>query len=176
MLSQDVAKFVAQMKEIAEIFEVEQSEIDLLENNIQRTINQFYIKSADYSLADWENEFGIEINSNMSLAERRGRILAKLNTRTPATIQMIENLVQQTIGINAVNIIEYPNEYRFEIYVNTKDLSKTMYIADEAVYNARPAHLAYKFINGLIRNSQMTEYVGLVGCCIKTMRGTVNIE
>lgn len=176
MLNKNVPLFVAEMMEIAELFKVEQSELDRLEANIISLLEQFYIKSASYSLDEWEREFALEKNSLLSTGQRRARIIGKMNSNPPATIKMIENLVLQILGANSVNIIEYPAEYRFDIYVNTDYLLENLSIADAAVKETRPAHLNYKFINGLIRKASMRVYVGIAGGYIAKKEGVVNTD
>jgi len=173
MLKKDVPPFAAEMREIAELFIAEQPELDKMEADIAELLRQFYIKSATYSLDKWEDEFGIERDSSLTLMQRRARVLAKLNSNPPATVKMLENLVLQILDANAVTIVEHPSEYSFSIYVNSDYLIDTFKIADEAVRLARPAHLSYKFINRLIRNATSRIYVGIAGGYIGIVRGMV---
>jgi uncharacterized protein YmfQ (DUF2313 family) len=174
MLKKDVPPFVAQMREIAELFIAEQPELDKMEADISELLRQFYIKSATYSLDEWEDEFGIERNSSLTLMQRRARVLAKLNSNPPATVRMLENLVFQILSANAVTIVEHPAEYSFDIYVNSDYLIETFEIADEAVRLARPAHLSYKFINRLIRRATSRIYMGIAGGYIGIVKGLVD--
>ena len=174
MLKKDVPPFVAQMREIAELFIAEQPELDKMEADISELLRQFYIKSATYSLDEWEDEFGIERNSSLTLMQRRARVLAKLNSNPPATVRMLENLVFQILSANAVTIVEHPAEYSFDIYVNSDYLIETFEIADEAVRLARPAHLSYKFMNRLIRKASSRIYVGIAGGYIGIVKGLVD--
>lgn len=173
MLNKSVPPFVAQMREMAELFLAEQPELDRMEKELTELLKQFYIKSATYSLDQWEDEFGIERTSSLTLMQRRARVLAKLNSNPPATVKMLENLVFQILSANAVTIIEHPEEYHFDVYVNSDYLIETFEIADEAVRLARPAHLSYKFINRLIRNSTARIYYGVAGGYIGIVRGVV---
>lgn len=163
MLNNSLPQFVAEMKEMQDILQAEQIEIDTLETVLQDIAQQFYIQSATYSLDEWEAEFGLERNPGLTQAQRRGRVLAKLNTTTPATISMLENLVQQVLGTDRVTIIEYPAEYRFEVFVHSQYLVSNIAIADKAVYDARPAHLAYNFVNALVRQASSKICIGFVG-------------
>ncbi len=173
MLDKSVPPFVAQMREMAELFIAEQPELDRMERELTELLKQFYIKSATYSLDQWEDEFGIERNSSLTLMQRRARVLAKLNSNPPATVKMLENLVFQILSANAVTIVERPEKYHFDVYVNSDYLVETFEIADEAVRLARPAHLSYKFINRLIRNSTSRVYYGIAGGYIGIVRGVV---
>lgn len=173
MLKKSVPPFVAEMMEIAQLFIAEQPELDKMEEDLSELLKQFYIKTATYSLDEWEKEFGLECGTSLTLMQRRARVLAKLNSNPPATIKMLENLVFQTISANAVTIIEHPSEYSFTIYVNSDYLIETFAIADEAVRLARPAHLSYKFVNRLIRKATPRVYYGIAGGYIGIVRGVV---
>lgn len=59
MLKKSVPPFVAQMREMAELFGAEQPELDRLEGILTELLAQFYIKTATYSLDQWEEDFGI---------------------------------------------------------------------------------------------------------------------
>lgn len=162
MLKDTVPKFVAEMAEMAELFEAEQPELDRLKVTLEEIVKQFYVKTATYSLDRWEQDFGIARNTALTTEQRRARILAKLNTQTPATVKMMENLVLQTLDADAVHIVEYPSKYSFAVYIQ-KEYFIDLGIADEAVYYARPAHLDYRFIQVLIRRAGMVEYIGIYG-------------
>ena len=173
MLKKSVPPFVAQMMEMAQLFTAEQPELDKMEADLSELLRQFYIKTATYSLDRWEDEFGLERNTELTLMQRRARVLAKLNSNPPATVRMLENLVMQVMTANAVTIVEHPAEYSFTVYVNTDYLVETFAIADEAVRLARPAHLSYKFVNRLIRKATSRVYYGIAGGYIGIVRGRV---
>ena len=105
MLRDSLPQFVREMREMALLLNVDQAEIDRMEAYIEELIRQFWIASATYSIADWEKEFGIEKNSTLTLGQRRAQVLAKLNTRTTATVKMIENLVMKVLGHERVEIV-----------------------------------------------------------------------
>ena len=176
MLVDSLPKFVANMKEMAMLLHTNQIEIDAMTVYIENMVNQFYISSADYSLDDWEREFGIEKNSTLTNVQRRAQVLAKLNTRTPASVKMLENLVRKTLNADAVEIVEVPSEYRFIVYVQSGYLVENMGIADDAVRKARPAHLNYEFINNMIRDRHKKIYAAVVGRTVKTIEGEVDTD
>lgn len=174
MLKDSLPQFVTSMKEMKSILQAEQIELNLLEDTLQEFMRQFYIKSATYELDRWESELGLEKNPGLTQEQRRGRLLAKLNTTTPASISMLENLVQQVLGADRVTIVEHPAEYKFDIYVNTKYLAANMGIAAQAVYEARPAHIQYGFINSLSRDSNQKLFAGFTGMIIKQFYGRLD--
>lgn len=176
MLKKSVPPFVAQMREMAELFTAEQPELDRLEGILSELLAQFYIKTATYSLDMWEEEFGLSHDPTLTLQQRRARVLAKLNTRTPATVKMLENLVRQTMGEDIVWIEEHPEDYMFIVYVQEEKLSGLLGIAKDAVHAARPAHLNYRFIERLIRTAVLEAYAGVIGNYILQTGGTVNTD
>lgn len=175
MISNSLSKLSREMKDMVELTEVIQLEADRVSNRIDEIINQLCIKTATYSLDDWEKEFGIEKNSLLTEEQRKAQLLAVLNTRTPASVPMLENLVKQTLGANSVIIKEIPSEYRFIIYVQT-DYLTNMEIVKDAVKKARPAHLGFEFINGILREKTKHLYVGISGISRRMSNGEVNVD
>ena len=167
MLKDTVPEFVARMQEMAELFHAEQPELDRMKQELVDLVKQFYAKTATFSMERWERDLGLTVDSSMALEQRRARVIAKMNTRTPATVKMLENLVMQTL--------EYPSDYSFVIYVE-KEYLVELGIAAEAVYYARPAHLDYRFIQILIRNAQMEEHVGVYGMFLPVKDGETDVE
>ena len=175
MLKDTVPGFVARMQEMAELFHAEQPELDRMKNDLEDIVKQFYAKTATFSLERWERDFGLAADPSLGTGQRRARIIAKMNARTPATVRMLENLVLQTLDADRVFIKEYPSDYSFAVYVE-KEYLIDLGIAEEAVYYARPAHLDYRFIQVLIRNAQMQEHVGVYGMFLPAKEGTTDVE
>ena len=167
MLRDSLPQFVREMREMALLLNVDQAEIDRMEAYIEELIRQFWIASATYSIADWEKEFGIEKNSTLTLGQRRAQVLAKLNTRTTATVKMIENLVMKVLGHERVEIVENYQDYSFTVVIRSDYVLENMMMARSAVHNARPAHLGYEFINKIARDSLMQLYAGTAGRKVK---------
>ena len=153
MLRDSLPQFVREMREMALLLNVDQTEIDKMETYIEEMVRQFWISSATYSITDWEREFGIEKNSMLTLGQRRAQVLAKLNTRTTATVKMIENLVVTVLGNKRVEIVENYQDYSFSVIIRSDYVLENMMMARSAVHNARPAHLGYEFINKIARDS-----------------------
>lgn len=176
MLKKSVPPFVAQMREMAELFVAEQPELDRMENDLSQLLSQFYIKTATYSLDRWEEDFGLTADPELTLQQRRARVLAKLNSRPPATVRRLENLVRQTMGEDNVWIEEHPEDYSFTIYVQEEKLSDLLGIADQAMHDTRPAHLNYHFVERLIRDAQLQTYAGGYGSMIRMEDVTVDMS
>lgn len=170
MLHDSLSPLEAEMKDLAEVFQVEQDELELLLQELEAMYLRLYVKSADEAgVRLWEAEYGICHSEALPLEHRRAKILAKMNSGISATKEMLENLVRQILDADAVKIIEYPAEYRFVVYVHTQSFEENMMLADAAVSEARPAHLAYQFINAIYRKYRCGFYIGILGCVKKSM-------
>ena len=176
MLKKSVPPFVSEMREMAELFVAEQPELDRMESDLAQLLSQFYIKTATYSLDRWEEDFGLAADPELTLQQRRARVLAKLNSRPPATVRRLENLVRQTMGEENVWIEEHPEDYSFTVYIQEDQLSDLLGIADQAMHDTRPAHLNYHFVERLIRNAQLQRYAGGYSCLIHVGDVTVDMS
>lgn len=176
MLKKSVPLFVAEMREMADLFGAEQPELDKLTEDLSDLLDQFYIKSATYSLNVWEKEFGLTYDPELTIERRRARVLAKLNMRTPATVKMLENLVRQTMGEKLVWIEEHTENYMFIVFVQEDYLSENLGIARQAIHDSRPAHLNYQFIERLVRKSTVNLYAGAAGGSVRKSSATVSMD
>lgn len=167
----------SEMEQMSELLSAEQGEIDALIEAVMLMYQRLIVKLSDVDgITFWETEYGIIHNISLTLEERKAQVLARMNSRTSATKEILENLVKQVISADSVEIVEYPEEYRFEIYVGTDCFEEHMNIAEIAVDEARPAHLVYKFINSIYRKYKCDFYVGAVGSLKKSVTGLVNTE
>ena len=89
------------------------TELTKAQKNIINTFNQFFLLDADTSLSRWEKEFGIAVNENLSIDERRKRILGKLrglgienNEDYSFTIKLISSVGFKKIIIDLLEILE----------------------------------------------------------------------
>lgn len=169
MLIENVSPFAASMKELRELFEAEQPELDLIEERLEDIIKQFYVKTATWSIEKWENDFLIEHDSTLSIEQRWAMILAKINSRTTATIAMLENMVKQITEAKEVIIQEKVEDYSFIVFVFSNKLASNIKLAKIAVYMVKPAHLGFNIINKLERKVNTSVNFGV---CFNIKRKT----
>lgn len=121
------------------------TEIDKLRQAIDETLNQFYVRTATWSLDDWEKELNLPPAPSLTDSERQDRIVSKLRGYGTCTLKLIKttaeayeygtvNAIQDhailTIIIQFVDIRGVPS--------NIEDLKKAM---REIV----PAHLEIQY-------------------------------
>ncbi len=177
MLKESLSKLEASMLQMNELLEAEQQEIERLQAELEKQHDRMYVKTSDETgIILWEKEYGLIHNSALTLQQEKARVFAKLNGGETATPSMLAGLVKQVIDADYVNIIEYPSEYYFEVWVGTRYLAENMQIARDAVDEARPAHLDFEFINALKRIDRSGLYIGIAGSMTKKIEVEVNTD
>lgn len=168
MLKDSLSKLEASMRQMDELLEAEQMEIDRMHAELEKQHERVCVKTADEAgLILWEKEYGLIRDSSLTLNQKKARVLAKMNSGETATRSMLAGLVKQVIDADYVEIIEYPLEYYFEVLVGTQYLAENMQIAKDAIDEARPAHLDFEFINEVKRIGKVGYYVGIAGAVTK---------
>lgn len=177
MLKNSLAPLESSMKQMGELLDAEQNEIDRLLKELEKLYVRLYVRTSDEEgIIRWEKEYGIIHDSSLTLSQMKVRVMARMNSGETATKAMLESLVKQVVDADYVSIIEYPSEYRFEVWVGTQYIVENLQIAKDAVDEARPAHLAYEFINALKRIDKMGIYVGIAGAMVKKIQVEVNTD
>lgn len=109
-------------------------------------LEQFFVDTATWGLAFWEEELGLEIDTYKPAAWRREQINAKLRGTGTTTREMIIATAAAFSG-GEVNVIEYPAEYRFVIqFVGVMGIPPNMAGFMRMLDTIKPAHLAYSFL------------------------------
>lgn len=140
-------KYYRAVAEIIVLQKVIQNELEELDITSQDFIDQLFIYTATWSLPVWEKQFNLPIgDESTNLQERRERIIAKMRGYGTSTVEMIKR-VGNAFTNGGVEVIEYPDEYRFEL-VFTSKIGRPPKIEDYkfAIDEIKPAHLGYKFV------------------------------
>ena len=107
MIKRYLPSFIVKGNILKDIFESQQAEVDLLNNNIQDLIDNLFVETATWSLENWEKEYNIPIDLDDTLENRRSRILAKMVSKgQPFTKETIETISNQFTNGN-VEVIEH---------------------------------------------------------------------
>lgn len=104
---------------------------------------QLWPTTATWGLAVWEEALGLATDAAKDTQYRRTRIVSKLRGSGPVTVEMLRNVAASFSG-GEVEVIEYPEEYRFEVkFVGTIGIPPNMDDLSAAIEEVKPAHLAY---------------------------------
>ena len=112
MIKRYLPTFIAKGNIIKDIYESQQAEVDLINNNIQDLINNLFVETATWSLEKWEKKYNIPIDLDDTLENRRSRILARMVSKgQPFTKETIEAIANQFTN-GEVEVIEHlENDY-----------------------------------------------------------------
>lgn len=120
----------------------EDNELARFDQDIQTTLDQFFVNTAEYTLDRWEKEFGIKTNPTKPLAERRSVIKSKMRGSGTITVSLIENVAESYDG-GDVAVTEQPELYQFTVtFVDTRGIPPNLDDLKEAIEQIKPAHLA----------------------------------
>ena len=128
-------------KPIQDSFTVEANSMN---DEVENTLNQFYVDSATYGLDKWEKMLGISKNNN-DIQTRRENIKAKMRSRRTTSIEVIKNICEAySNGIVEINV-DHAN-YSFEIsFISTIGVPLSFEEMDRVVNEIKPCHLAHSY-------------------------------
>lgn len=137
-------KHVRRMKPMDDLLQAEQIELTQTQRVIAALESQLTIRSSTFLLPRHERLFGLPVDTLESLEERRNRVLARLNTRSPTTVQAVKNLVKIMTGFEA-EVEEYYSIYTFELIFQNVDRVIDCAALDDVLELMKPAHLLYRY-------------------------------
>lgn len=128
---------------VASIQESFENEKNMLEQELNSFINQFFVDKADWGLKLWEDFLGIPVDENLDIHLRKARIKAKITRTTPALTQnQLVNILKPYFKTVIIN--EFAKENRFEVIFGTSTIiGNNLNIAINEIEESKPAHLSY---------------------------------
>ena len=132
-------------------------EADLINDKVEKTLNQFFVDSATYGLDKWEKMLGISKNNN-DIQTRRENIKAKMRSRGTTTVSVIKNICE-AYSNGIVEVIVNHSDYSFIIdFVGTIGIPKAFAELDKAIEEIKPAHLAHSYKFNYNTHSDISNY------------------
>lgn len=138
-----ISPIYEQSKVMQSIFEAIGSEFDSAEELSEDILKQLFPQTATWGLIYWEDAVKIIPNLNEDIERRRGKIIAKLQSRYVVNPKKMANIIKNYIGIDTI-IVENTAPYTFTIEMDIKNninLSEFIHI----VNRVKPSHLGYNF-------------------------------
>ena len=128
-------------KPIQNSFTVEANSIN---DEVENTLNQFFVDSATFGLDYWERMLGISKN-NFDIDTRRENIKAKMRSRGTTTVSVIKNICE-AYSNGIVEVIVNHSNYSFVIdFVGTIGIPKAFAELDKTIEEIKPCHLAHSY-------------------------------
>ena len=114
-----------------------------LREDISDLLKELYVKTTEDFITRWEADFSLAVDTSLTLAQRRQRVLNKLARKKPLTWANLRALVKSNIGQNAKFYISNDaSNYFFRVYVDTNDVSGLQ----GAIKQAKPAYLTFEIV------------------------------
>ena len=158
MIKDNLPSFIYYIKQMGELIDAEEVELEHLYSFFEELSNEFNIFSCTDTIERFEKDYAIEPNAELSISQRRLKILVKKYQKLLPTIASLEDTIKSLLNADVVKIKEVG--CRFDIYVGSASLLENMDIAKKFFKDIRPAHFEYKFINSVPRDEVATIYIG----------------
>ena len=141
-------------KPIQDSFSVE---ADSINDEVENTLNQFFVDSATFGLDYWEKMLGISKNNN-DIQTRRENIKAKMRSRGTTSIEVIKNICEAYSNGEVEINVDHSN-YSFEIvFVSTIGVPLSFEELDRVINEIKPCHLAHSYKFNYNTHSDISKY------------------
>ncbi|MGO5028977.1 putative phage tail protein [Candidatus Agathobaculum pullicola] len=117
-------------------------------------------QTADWSIPDWEFEYGISPDPSLTDEQRRANIIMRMNFVAPANPARLEQIASASSGVPC-NIVENISKNTFAILM--RELGGDISNMKEVLDSAKPAHLIYVTRVALLRETESSVYMGVAG-------------
>ena len=168
MIRDNLPSFIYDIKQMKELIDAEESELEYLYKFFEEFSREFNIFSCIDTIKRFEKDYEIEPNEELPIAQRRLRILIKKYQKLLPTIVNLEDAIKRLVSADVVKIKEVG--CRLDIYIGSASLLENLDMAKKFFKEVRPAHFDYKFINSVPRDYIATTYIGVGEFMHKKMR------
>ncbi len=115
--------FMKQFLEIKEIMQAEDKEMDEIDSNIQRGLDNAFIESCDeYGISKYEALLGITVSKQEDLGARKTRVLSRWNDFQPCTYRRFLKKLDILCGAENYRIDGNLEDYQLCIAISRKAL------------------------------------------------------
>lgn len=152
-----------EIAEFGEIMKTETEQFDSLSEAMQTVKDNFFIQSMDQeTIWAWEKAIGIAANPAVeSLEFRRARLINRISTRPPFTLQFLYEKLDELIGVGKWDLeIDYPN-YTIYIEASASDQNWAGEIL-VTLNTVKPCHMAYISRSAVWSTLLMNEGIDLI--------------
>lgn len=155
--------FVRKMSQMSELLDAESPEVERLEALIQHQVNQLYLRSANDTLARYEDIFAVSSNRTLDHLARQDALLVKANTRCPMTLQKLHQLVEEAAKAQC-RITEHYAQKSISVDLYERDFSHIdRPFLTRQITEMKPAHIALQAIHIITETPPMQAGIFLVG-------------
>ena len=132
-------------------------EANLMNDKVEKTLEQFFVDSATYGLDYWEKMLGISKNNN-DIQTRRENIKARMRSRGTTTVSFIKNICE-AYSNGEVDIIVNHSDYSFVIvFIGIIGIPRAFAELDKTINEIKPCHLAHSYRFNYNTHSNLANY------------------
>lgn len=124
------------------IFQAIGTEADMSVELADDILLQLFPQTATWGLDIWEQRLGLVTNHNESLENRRGKVIAKLQSKYIINPERMANVIKSYTGVGTL-ITENVAPYVFRVEFPIKDCKLSDFTT--IVNKIKPSHLGYEF-------------------------------
>ncbi|WP_128893606.1 putative phage tail protein [Longirhabdus pacifica] len=140
------------------IMYVEAEEFFKLNDERKEVLDQFFVDTATWGLNNWERVCGLEINTNLSIEERRSVIKSKLRGFGTVNIQLIKKVVEPYAG--EIEVEDAADRYTIVItFVGERGTPVQLENMKASLLDIIPAHLAMEFVFTYLTWDELDNYL-----------------
>lgn len=133
--------FMQEYLEMQKIMEVQQPEIDLLWAKIENALAEQFISDAtEHGVQRWEKIINVFPKRSDTLADRKFRILTKLNIQLPHTVRSLEQTLTTLCGEGNYTVEVSIENYHIEVRIPLKSESSYQEVVN-LLKNTIPANM-----------------------------------
>lgn len=122
--------------------------------------NQTVPQTADWSIPDWEAEYGISPDPSLTDDQRRTNIIMRMNFVAPANPARLEQIASAASGVPC-EIIENIGKNTFAVAM--REYGGNIPNMKTTLDTAKPAHLIYIVYVSLQREAESHVHIGMAG-------------
>ncbi|TMV48116.1 DUF2313 domain-containing protein [Paenibacillus mesophilus] len=123
------------------VLQAEGTEFDNLRAALDSTLDQFFARTATWSLDAWERELGLTPAPAQPIGERRDKVVSRLRGTGTATIRVVKD-VAEAYDNGTIDVVEDHAAYTVTVrFVDTFGVPPNVNNLLDAVRAVLPAHL-----------------------------------
>lgn len=165
MLKECIAEEFAKTKQMEELFDAEQPELDLLSSEFSEWSKELYILTATKEIERWEDDYCLPHDTSLTIEQRRMRVFAKKSEKVITKKDYIRDKIRTMLDATQVSIEE--KDCCLIISYETAYLVDNLEICKDYLKKIRPAHWGYQLRNEINRSNSSEIYWGISSETIK---------
>lgn len=107
----------------------------------KETAEQILPQTATWALDYWEEEYGLPVHPNISIEQRRQKILLAVRTRAPMNPKRLEQILMLLYSLKKVSVLERTAKNTFSVELYGEILEEQWQNIYQTIEKYKPAHL-----------------------------------